>query len=1328
MPQLYKQEMIDMRTPYKFAAIYNVISRRSSVLARVITLGLTLAVIVFALVAQRRYAATAQESAQARGGETGSQDIRLIEIASDANGSTGIAHHQPSNSLLLSSEAGLELLGTAGARAQLARLGVHEGALATARETRNGFIAGDIFAGADEPGVILRLLSTAMPGGASAKSSDAGSQQRWAVLDGEAGVVSGLYLSRQGATPNLFDSPSLTLSDDLLAVTTEGGVWRIDSTGAARRVTAMVTWRSNDGVESPASFSAVTLAPNDSVKYGALAGKILAIAGGQGKIYAIDVDGRVESFDLGLRDLNNLLLIPAKENFFGVTTHRQSGDPQLSDRAGDQANIQKNLSSLQKNLSGKQQKAPGTIWGAAAAEFASIAGDFLITQAGSDACQCRPSIWSIRWNGAEFEKTKLAELSGAPRGVEWGQVTFSPFGGELFNETSESVQLPALQLVKSVADLNGGFIQPGDTLEYTLTLSNPSSVSVGKSFIAEFIPANTDYVAGSVRITSGANSGAKTDAMDDDQLDTFKSGDRVVQLNIAIGAGGGGRLGNGILRGGSLAPGESSTVVFRVTVKAGLAEGSPIINGAQWGAEDIYPGGNSNIVANTTGSPLKLEKSVTDLNGGQVSPRDILEYKLILTNQSFSQVSRSFIAEFIPKGVTYVPNSVQITAGANTGAKTDAIDNDQVDFFSAAGVNGQLNIATGAGAGGHAAGGGLIGGALAAGESTTIVFRAQVNTGAGIEPVIVNAANAGANDIYPIANSNVVTSAVVVATPLIGPFGQPAATGPTGNNDDFTVGKVSLTVSNGLTVETGSLRFINTVKNVGSTPGKFVISAPTIPQGFSVKVSVDSGASFVSLNQGMTATTPTTLNVNEERNIDVRVDLPVGLAINTNYDVVIQAAWDLDPTQANRTIDRARPDSNPPNLTLTKSVRDLSGKDIAGGQVLRGQTIEYSLTLSNPSNVAVGNSSIAEFLPPNVTYVAGSTQITTGPNAGPKTDARGDDQVDFFPSGFVNGQINIFTGTGATALKGGALAAGESTTVTFRVKINDNVATGTAIPNGANWGAEDFAIGGKSNIVTVTVTCPTITVSPLALPVGVVGTAYNQTITQTGGVAPITFTISAGALPTGLTLDPATGVLSGKPTAAGPFSFTVKATDANGCAGVQPYAVTITQAPAADCRLTICFRSAAYFSLNFGTTAIPNGTVSIAGVNLGNPIPTTDQRVKQALNEQFGTFNREYVAAQLNLLAASGLGAANVATALASQLSCYGLQFDTVTLSTGLVLSTQSPLSDVFISASAVAKGTSANRDICIFTRLFIALNGNSSANICNRPSGPVDLIAACTF
>ncbi len=64
-----------------------------------------------------------------------------------------------------------------------------------------------------------------------------------------------------------------------------------------------------------------------------------------------------------------------------------------------------------------------------------------------------------------------------------------------------------------------------------------------------------------------------------------------------------------------------------------------------------------------------------------------------------------------------------------------------------------------------------------------------------------------------------------------------------------------------------------------------------------------------------------------------------------------------------------------------------------------------------------------------------------------------------------------------------------------------------------------------------------------ALPGATSGAAYTQTFTATGGKTPYTWTISAGALPTGLSIAPSTGIVSGTPGATGPFSFTVTATD-----------------------------------------------------------------------------------------------------------------------------------------------------------------------------------------
>lgn len=67
-----------------------------------------------------------------------------------------------------------------------------------------------------------------------------------------------------------------------------------------------------------------------------------------------------------------------------------------------------------------------------------------------------------------------------------------------------------------------------------------------------------------------------------------------------------------------------------------------------------------------------------------------------------------------------------------------------------------------------------------------------------------------------------------------------------------------------------------------------------------------------------------------------------------------------------------------------------------------------------------------------------------------------------------------------------------------------------------------------------------------SLPNGTTGAAYSQTISVTGGTPPFTWSLSSGALPTGLELGSSTGTISGTPTAAGTFNFVLLATDADG--------------------------------------------------------------------------------------------------------------------------------------------------------------------------------------
>lgn len=95
-----------------------------------------------------------------------------------------------------------------------------------------------------------------------------------------------------------------------------------------------------------------------------------------------------------------------------------------------------------------------------------------------------------------------------------------------------------------------------------------------------------------------------------------------------------------------------------------------------------------------------------------------------------------------------------------------------------------------------------------------------------------------------------------------------------------------------------------------------------------------------------------------------------------------------------------------------------------------------------------------------------------------------------------------------------------------------------------------------SNVVTLNVTCPNITIAPAILPNGSTGASYNQALSASGGATPYSFSISAGSLPPGVSLS-AGGAFTGTPVQSGTFSFTVSVTDANGCIGNRAYTLAV---------------------------------------------------------------------------------------------------------------------------------------------------------------------------
>ena len=96
-----------------------------------------------------------------------------------------------------------------------------------------------------------------------------------------------------------------------------------------------------------------------------------------------------------------------------------------------------------------------------------------------------------------------------------------------------------------------------------------------------------------------------------------------------------------------------------------------------------------------------------------------------------------------------------------------------------------------------------------------------------------------------------------------------------------------------------------------------------------------------------------------------------------------------------------------------------------------------------------------------------------------------------------------------------------------------------------------------TGVYTLNIGCPTVTVNPTSLPNGTAGSAYSQTLSASPVGGNYSYTVTAGALPPGLSLNSATGVLSGTPTANGNYGFTISGIGFGNCAGSRAYTVTI---------------------------------------------------------------------------------------------------------------------------------------------------------------------------
>ncbi|WP_402719006.1 putative Ig domain-containing protein [Janthinobacterium rivuli] len=328
----------------------------------------------------------------------------------------------------------------------------------------------------------------------------------------------------------------------------------------------------------------------------------------------------------------------------------------------------------------------------------------------------------------------------------------------------------------------------------------------------------------------------------------------------------------------------------------------------------------------------------------------------------------------------------------------------------------------------------------------------------------------------------------------------------------------------------------------GAAPYTYVISAGALPAGMSLSAGgVLSGTPTAGGTFNFTVRATDSLAINGTRPYTLTVSAPTIAILPTTLPAMtsgVAYSQTIAASGGTGTYTYARTaGSLPAGLTLASN-GTLSGTPTAAGAYSFTVTATDSSTGAGPYSGARAYSGTV--VPGAPTAGAVSATVAYGSSANPIT---------LNLSGGAATSVAISSG----ALHGTATASGTSITYT---------------PTAGYGGPDSFTYTASNGIgtsapatVTITVAGPTIVLAPSTVPAASVGTAYSQSVTAANGTGPYTYAISAGSLPAGLSLNTATGTLSGTPTAGGVFNFTVRATDSSSgsgpYSGARAYSLTV---------------------------------------------------------------------------------------------------------------------------------------------------------------------------
>jgi hypothetical protein len=292
--------------------------------------------------------------------------------------------------------------------------------------------------------------------------------------------------------------------------------------------------------------------------------------------------------------------------------------------------------------------------------------------------------------------------------------------------------------------------------------------------------------------------------------------------------------------------------------------------------------------------------------------------------------------------------------------------------------------------------------------------------------------------------------------------------------------------------------------------------------------------------------------------------LPTGTITQTYPNTTLTASGGTAPLTWDPVVTPALPNG----LSWNAATHTISGEPLNGSQGTANHTFTVRDS-TNPILTATRTYSLTIVLPapPTITTTSLSNGTVTQP---------------------YSRTVQATGGTGALtwSISTGSLPTGLN-------PINPSTGQITGTPSGA--GTFNFTVRASDTLnqfdtqaLSITIDLPAPpNITTTSLPNGTVASAYNQTVQASGGTGALTWSISAGSLPTDLNpINSSTGQITGTPSTAGTFNFTVRATDTLNQFDDQPLSITI-DLPAPP---------------NITTTSLPTGTT---GAPYSEPVNAT---------------------------------------------------------------------------------------------------------------------------